>query len=69
VETLQHVCIYIYRYLHCPHYAAARTVLVAAMGAWCAAMRFRDELDGEYSHDDALRFMHSDKWAPDPDPG
>ena len=36
------------------------------MDAWCAAMRFRDELDGEYSHDDALRFMHSDEGAPDP---
>jgi hypothetical protein len=31
-----------------------------------AAMRSRDELDGEYSHDDALRFMHSDEGAPDP---
>jgi hypothetical protein len=26
-------------YLRCPHYAAARTVLVAAMDTWCAAMQ------------------------------
>jgi hypothetical protein len=43
VETLQHV------YLQCPHYAAARAVLVVAMDTWCAAMRSRDELDGVYS--------------------
>jgi hypothetical protein len=61
VETLQHV------YLRCPHYAAARTVLVAAWAPGARpAMRFRDELHGEYSHDDALGFMHSDEWAPDP---
>jgi hypothetical protein len=30
---------------------------VAAMDTWCAAMRSRDELDGEYSHEDALRFI------------
>jgi hypothetical protein len=60
VETLQHV------YLRCPHYVAARAVLVAAMDVWCAAMRTRDELDGVYSHDDALRWIHSDEGAPDP---
>jgi hypothetical protein len=60
VETLQHV------YLRCPHYTAARAVLVAAMDIWCAAMRTRDELDGVYSHDDALRLIHSDEGAPDP---
>ena len=60
METRQHV------YLRCPHCTAARAVLVAAMDVWCAAMRTRGELDGVYSHDDALRLIHSDEGAPDP---
>jgi hypothetical protein len=57
VETMHHV------YMECPHYASARTALVAAMDVWCATMQSQDEDRRAYSRSEALTWIHSNTGA------
>jgi hypothetical protein len=50
-------------YMECPHYASARTALVAAMDVWCATMQSQDEDRRAYSRSEALTWMHSNTGA------